>query len=577
MRQSTLHAIEMIKNFRFGSNFFKYFRWLLLCIMIPFLLICLLIYNTYVAPSVQNSYRHMEQSHQQSQFAIDNLLENIQNKYFELYLSYEFQSFMTQKNNSGFSTSNYVRIISDIMAQMLNSTELIDSIDVYSSYNNYIFSNRYSGSLEAVSPHWLAAYQMHETKTFSAVTQSAKNRLLAISIDVSYNKTSYGMIVFNIHLDKLEKLMLSSHSEPIFYAALTDSEKTLIYSDNPEYAASYLPLCSDSTDGKSYLASPLFLPNLTFWSLINPEIVSRSKTLMYTMLALLILLSVILPFALALFLSLNNYMLISKITYQLQQITNIPIDLSEDSNEMVYITRNLQDIIKDRKQFEDTLTEKIATLKKSQTLALQSQISPHFLFNTLNIISMEMSNELGHDSQLVEMVSLLSDILSYALNSHEYFASFHEEIESVQKYIKIEQLKYYDSFDVSWSISNNISPDCKVAKFMLQPIIENCFEHAIHQLTDRRGKIEICVFRDNGDLVFTIEDNGVGISESNLERLKQDLNTMDLPNPHHIGLCNVNSRIALLFGEKYKLNIASYQGTKVTIRIPYTTRLYRSG
>ncbi len=572
MRQSMVHAIQMIKHFRFGSNFFKYFRFLLPSIMIPFLLICILVYGTYGRSAVQSNYTHMQQAHQQSCLGVNNLLENIQNKYLELCSSNDFQTFMTLKNNTlpAIATDNYVRVIIDMTSQMLNSTELIDSIDIYSSYNDYILSNRYCGALDALAPRWLAAYREADSETFTAVTENKDGRFLTISFGVSYSKNSYGLIAFNINLAKLEELLRSSQDEPIFYVALTDAENHLIYSDNPEYVADLLPSGDDhSADSNSCLVSPLFLPNLTLYSLINPAIISHAKALMYTLLSLLILVSIILSFALALFLALNNYMFVSKIVYQLQQNTGFSADLSEDSDETMYIMRNLQNIIKDKEQFEHSLIEKIAMLKKSQTLALQSQISPHFLFNTLNIINIEMSNALGHDSQLVEMVSLLSDILSYALNSNEYFARFHDEMDAAYKYIEIEKLKYYDGFDVEWNVAEDINPNCKVAKFMLQPIIENCFEHAIHQMTDRRGKIQISAFRKDDELIFVIADNGDGIEAEKLRELRKYLEIMDLPDPHHIGLCNVNSRIMLLFGEKYTLDIVSDNGTKVTITIPY--------
>lgn len=572
MRQSMLHAIQMIKNFRFGSIFFKYLRGLLPGIMIPFLLICILVYGTYGRSSVQSNYTYMQQAHQQSCQVVNTLLENIQNKYMELCSSNDFQTFMTLKNNmlSAITTDNSVRVITDMTSQMLNNTDLMDSIDIYSSYNDYVLSNRYSGTLHTVSPRWLTAYWEAGSETFTAVTENNEGRFLTISFGVSYSKTSYGMIAFNINLPKLEELLRSSQDEPAFYVALTDAENRLIYSDNSEYAADYLSDSANySANSDSCIATPLFLPNLTFYSLMNPAIISHAKIVMYALLALLILVSILLSFALALFLALNSYMFISKITYQLQQNTGVPADLSEDSDETMYIIRNLQNIIKDKEQFEHSLVEKIALLKKSQTLALQSQISPHFLFNTLNIINMEMSNTLGHNSQLVEMVSLLSDILSYALNSNEYFARFRDEVDAAYKYIEIEKLKYYDGFDVEWHVAEDIHPDCKVAKFMLQPIIENCFEHAIHLVTDRRGKIQITVFRKDDELVFTIADNGDGISAEKLAELRQNLEIMDLPDPHHIGLCNVNSRIMLLFGEKYMLDIESDNGTTVTITIPY--------
>ena len=225
--------------------------------------------------------------------------------------------------------------------------------------------------------------------------------------------------------------------------------------------------------------------------------------------------------------------------------------------------------MKKNTDIENELVQKISLIKRTQANALQLQLNPHFLFNTLNSISLEVISLTGGNNSASRMISLLSDLLVSALDTNEYFVSFSDEILYTEKYLRIETIKYKNCFDVVWDISPDVS-DISVVKFVLQPIIENSIRHGILKLNKlRRGILKLAAYIENDNLIIKIHDNGVGMTEDRLKEVRNNLSSNDLPNPQHIGLCNVNQRIKLHYGDNYGCSIDSdANGTIVTIVIP---------
>ncbi len=275
---------------------------------------------------------------------------------------------------------------------------------------------------------------------------------------------------------------------------------------------------------------------------------------------------------LLLFLSINiswsNYNSILEIASQLQDNTLVP------DNEIKYITDNiinLKNLAQNEKEknfnIEATLVSKLDELKKAQFFALQTQITPHFIFNTLNLVSAIVMNITKGPNDAEKVVSLLSNILYYSLREKNYFVDIKDEIDYTQKYIEIEKIKRKNNFDVEFEYADNIR-NYKTLKFILQPIVENCFVHSF-PYTDKRGFLKIKIFEADKCINFEIYDNGNKISEDKLNNIKRDLVSDELPMSTHLGLRNINTRIKLLWGNEYGCFIASENsGTTVTIKTP---------
>ncbi len=223
--------------------------------------------------------------------------------------------------------------------------------------------------------------------------------------------------------------------------------------------------------------------------------------------------------------------------------------------------------MREGKNIESALADALMHLHNAQITALQMQINPHFISNSLNYANAVILRDDRSNKEAAKMLVNLSDILGYAMEEPRYSASVAEEIEVAEKYIEIERMKILKDFDVVWNIENKVLPK-ECLKLFLQPILENAVMHGIKKLKDRKGVIEVSAKCDGDDLVFVIKDNGYGIKEAKLEQIREQLNEPYVTYSKHVGMRNVNERIKLIYGDEYGVSIDSDEnGTTVTIKI----------
>lgn len=220
--------------------------------------------------------------------------------------------------------------------------------------------------------------------------------------------------------------------------------------------------------------------------------------------------------------------------------------------------------------YEVNLQVKDIALKKreAEIHALQSQINPHFLFNTLESIRMKLNN--GVDlSEASAMIFNLAKILRMSLNWQGDISDLAKEISFTKYYLEINKGRYRDKFDYSINVPDNLL-DCKVPKLIMQPIVENSIKYGLERKS-RFGIISILIWEDEGRLIIEITDNGAGMDEETLSKLMREMQTPDEINGERsIGIKNVNNRIMLHYGSDYGLKIESIkdEGTKVTLTMP---------
>ena len=207
------------------------------------------------------------------------------------------------------------------------------------------------------------------------------------------------------------------------------------------------------------------------------------------------------------------------------------------------------------------------TKQELELLILQSQINPHFLFNTLNSIRF-ITQIQGNETATHALRSLIL-LLQSSIRFGQDFISIRDEVEQINNYIDIQKIRYIDRFEVDYAIDPDVL-DCKTLKFTLQPIVENAIFHGIETI-ESMGKISVSIRRAEDEIVYTVSDNGMGFDQQKLVSILEDLDSNYRTRGfNQIGLKNVQDRIHLFFGEAYGLRIDSEPGcgTIVTIRIP---------
>ncbi|TLS49096.1 sensor histidine kinase [Paenibacillus antri] len=209
----------------------------------------------------------------------------------------------------------------------------------------------------------------------------------------------------------------------------------------------------------------------------------------------------------------------------------------------------------------DTVYEMGLRKQAAELAALESQIKPHFLYNTLDTMKW-MAVKIKAEP-IVTLVDSLSKFFRLGLNRGQELTSVAKELQHVQAFMNIQDIRYAGKLRCYFEVDSGLL-SCRMTKLILQPIVENAVLHGIQQKEDASGTIRIRIFPDRDHLVFDVIDDGVGISRAQADRLLQD------DRGRGYGLRNVNQRIRLYYGESYGLECHSKPaaGTVIRIRLP---------
>lgn len=215
----------------------------------------------------------------------------------------------------------------------------------------------------------------------------------------------------------------------------------------------------------------------------------------------------------------------------------------------------------------NSLIQKVYISKTNQKIielrTLQTQIQPHFLYNTLDFIF--LNAKMHGDEQTSEVVHALSQLFRLSLNKGQDYYKVGDEIEQIRAYVQIQHARFPNRFDPHFEIDPE-TLDWYTLKLLLQPIVENAILHAFHPDLPRPGRLLIRSRLERDCIQFQVEDNGVGMKPAQIEEL------LSVPENSHggYGVRNVNERLQMLFGKAYALRIESKleEGTTVTVKIP---------
>ena len=208
--------------------------------------------------------------------------------------------------------------------------------------------------------------------------------------------------------------------------------------------------------------------------------------------------------------------------------------------------------------------------RKSELDALQSQINPHFLYNTLDSITWMVEG--GRNDEAVFMISQLAKFFRISLSQGCTVISIKDELQHAERYMNIQKVRYKNSFSIVFDIDPDVCSCCTV-KLILQPILENAIAYGVSGMDDC-GEIRVTGRIQEGSVILSVTDNGIGMSEEEVRFLLTDSGRVR-KHGSGVGLVNVNNRIQILFGKEYGISVESEpdEGTTVSVclpAVPYT-------
>jgi two-component system sensor histidine kinase YesM len=260
---------------------------------------------------------------------------------------------------------------------------------------------------------------------------------------------------------------------------------------------------------------------------------------------------------------------LSKLTDEMEKVKNGSFQVNLDINSGDEIEKLAEDF-KLMLQRIDILFSQLSRTEKeklqSQLALMQSQIQPHFLYNTLDLIYVLES--MGRTSQAMISVKALADFYRTALSGGEEVITIAEEIQNTENYLKLQSIRFADVFEYTLLVDPDILR-YKIPKLTLQPIVENAITHGLHSgKRKEKGCITVTGKMENDFIRIYIRDNGIGISSAKLNLLRYNLEKRT----EHFGLYNTNHRLKLYFGDQCGLDISSTEGEGTTVAICLTPR-----
>lgn len=261
--------------------------------------------------------------------------------------------------------------------------------------------------------------------------------------------------------------------------------------------------------------------------------------------------------------------------HQIEQ-GKLGVEIENDrSDEIGYVYSAFNKMSKEMQYLVNCVYKEQIALKNAEIKALQAQINPHFLYNTLEMINWKA--RMSGNEDISEMIEALSGIMEINIDRREsHFLTIEEEIKYLRNYIFLIQKRFGDKIKFEESVEE-VTLEYRIPRLLLQPIVENAIGHGIEPVG--KGTIFLEIRRDEENLTISISDDGKGIEEKRLEKIKSELTKVEKKyiedeemGKGHIGIINVQRRIQLLYGEDYGIHIESKEnkGTKIMLVLPTT-------
>lgn len=237
------------------------------------------------------------------------------------------------------------------------------------------------------------------------------------------------------------------------------------------------------------------------------------------------------------------------------------------SYEIRHLGNSIQSSYEEIERLMKKIMEEQNERRKSELAALQSQINPHFLYNTLESITWMI--ESGKNQDAVFMISELAKLFRISLSRGKTIISIKDELQHCRNYMNIQKYRYKERFETEYDISEEIYSFCTV-KLILQPILENAIYYGVGDMDkDEDPRIVVRGWKQEQDIYIAVSDNGIGMRREDVENILTG-NQKAIKHGSGVGLINVHTRIRLMFGKKYGLIVESEpdEGTTVTIHLP---------
>ena len=482
------------------------------------------------------------------------------------------QTFFAIKDVSNISSYSYT-MMNDMYKTIntyKNLSTKIESLGIYNYYTNYAVATDHAGQRadNFSSEPWYKCNSENIMFCTSELTEeSEKTFSICYNVYGNYDNSEdlLATIVFTIKPDLLYD---TKDDERAYILSLYDNYSNKIWtisnSDNtltqpePDFGM------SEGITNVNFSRKSIEVTGKTHGNMLavmlQREEAYTSAVLWFFCIGLVI--SLLIAIVLSIMSSVATYEKMEQIIESLNYMNNSDSEFSTAHDETSFILESISYMKEKNISLEKTLLEKIAELNSLQIAALQMQINPHYLFNTLNVLNLTVMDMNGVKNPASTIITKLSKILSYTINVAQLTATVQEEIDYCSEYIEIEKIRN-SNFVVNWDVDESILK-YKIPKFILQPVVENAFKHGMrHFKNGETGILNIKITKNENNISFEVSNNGQIIDDEKIEVINKNFNSDGGIRSIHIGLENVNRRIKLICGNMYGCEVYVENGFTV--------------
>ena len=510
---------------------------------------------------VEKEYEAMDVALNQTLSTIDKQVDIYTNLMNYLVFDDDLQKVLGEEQTKDFkSYNNYVNIVDPILNTPKFYQEGIRRVTIYSQNIKIPHDVTLAPLEEIQDKKWFGQLEQ-ASECIWVWSGTDREEILAIRTFPGYRDTKSYLGMY---------CSLDSLMEPLYYfqkdgagILLTDEDDRILYLESALEGSEEIRSVKEIENTYPYLKREITgLPLNIYIFMDQSEIYSG----FYDMMDRIILVVVFcLISILIISLSMSRLMVnrIERLITCVNQMeySNMEIDLNDQSrDEIGVLIRSFHQMLAEIKRLIKEVYESRIRQQKLEMRALQAQINPHFLYNTLSMINWKAISAGEEDISTITLA--LSDYYRTTLNRGETFINIRGEILNIRSYLEIQLMMHDYGFEVDYDLDPSLD-EYQMPKLILQPLVENALEHGLDVKEEGEKILRISCRQDHEDIIWTVEDNGVGMEEVVADNMVKT-------HTSGYGVRNVNERLILLYGEHYGLRIESEpgKGTQVEVHIP---------
>ena len=501
------------------------------------------------------------------------------------YMGVALKNILKKSDYISYGDTIYLRSTKAMLRSVQDVYDYVSNINIYlNGYDRYYSSENGIQTING-DEYWLKECQEVEPETETLIMHHEYEEYRNTKRELTVYQRMLlmdGFVIMNIDLQAYENILRQAVGDTEMTILFVNSQQDLViaYQDTVNIDSENLSRITQKEDTSNwitinhqrYLIQKIYDEqcNLELIALLPQVAIFKELSSIYPIYFIVFALNTMIVIALAYITTKRNF---SHLDDMIQIFSNaekeiyLPVETTSPArDEYDILMKNIIYLFLQKVRLDKELETQKEEERIAEITALQAQINPHFLFNTLQSIQFEIRQKEGNDSKIAEITEELSDILKYALGDPKQQVWLSEEIQYLKRYVNIQKMRFGDKFILYYEIEENLK-EHHVFRLLLQPIVENSILHGVRYREHGYIKIKIYQSKQIQKIIVAVIDSGIGMTK---EELMAQRKTISRYNPNHVGLANVNCRLKLYYGEEAQLHIYSKKdmGTVVKFYLP---------